>query len=421
MPLLGSLGNAAEIAYGPPSDFTPDPFDFVDLTGIEPIDENEDPTVLYTQTVQITGIKSNLGVEVTAVERQTSTGFVLNSNYSNITYAITDDVPTDVTTLNYTNELGTIIPDQYLTLRLVLEPVTLPNNAASFDRDEFFFNDYNPRFSSLVIPESATEAGYNLTYNILLTVGLSDITWNVSTRTLDSTPLPFTFTGQVLNPPLDATGAGIATGSATGINRIVYSGNTATILGLETGYKFLLRVEPTSAGISVNEKVALASTEVSNGDIIYLKSTTPSGYSTSLDHQVIAGTFTTDWQIVTEDINLNITFTPEDFTSIGFGQTSTVYESNALGDDIVLSGFSPESSILAQVSGGTSSYYRVQRDVVGIGTTTVKEYEDPDIEVQEGDIIRLRMESSPGFGSTVTTTFTVGNTSTDWSITTIEL
>ena len=162
MPLLGSLGNAAEIAYGPPSDFTPDEFDFVDLTGVEPLDGGV-PRVLYTSTQQITGVKSNLGVEVVAIEKLTTSGLVLDPNYSNIAYAISDTVPADVTTLNYTNVPGTIKPNQYVTLRLTLEPSAPIDNPASFDDTGVFFNDYNPRFSQSDIAVSSNESGYNLT------------------------------------------------------------------------------------------------------------------------------------------------------------------------------------------------------------------------------------------------------------------
>lgn len=411
MPLVGSLGNAAEIAYGPPSDFTPDVFTFTSLFDIEPVDGQGNPTVLYTQSKQIRGVKSALGVKISAVESVISTGLILDEDYSNIGYVITDEIPADVTAETYTNAPGTILPNQYITLRIILEPSSPANNAASFDRDTIFFNDYNPRFSSLVVPESANEAGYNLNYSIDLTLSTTIFNWNVRTRSLDSVPQEFEFTGQELNPPV---GGGTSTGSATGINKVVYSNNTATILGLETGYKFLITVDPEIGGISVNEKVAVASTEVSNGDVIYVKSTTPSGYSTSIDHVIEIGSFSTDWQIETEDENLNITFNPTDFTDLLGRNLDAVIES----DEITLSGFSPESDLPAQVSGLTTSYYQVEREVVGIGTTVVKYYEDDDIEVQEGDVIKLRMQASSEYSTTVTTTFTVGNTSADWSLTT---
>ena len=127
------------------------------------------------------------------------------------------------------------------------------------------------------------------------------------------------------------------------------------------------------------------------------------------------GAFSTNWQIETEDENLDIVFTPEDFIDLPAGEPGVEYESI----EITLSGFSPESDLPAQISGLTTGYYQVKRDVVGIGTTVAKDYEDDDIEVQEGDVIKLRLQASSGFASTVTSTFTVGNTSADWSITTL--
>ena len=195
----------------------------------------------------------------------------------------------------------------------------------------------------------------------------------------------------------------------------MYSENTATILGLEPGYKFLLKVKPESfAGISVDEKVAVASTEVSNGDIVYLKSLTASEYSSSVITTAGIGDTETQWVISTEAENLNITFTP-DFTDVLGSHLDVFSESN----EIALTGFSPESDLLATiVSSGNTGYYQVEREVVGIGTTVVKSYEDNDIEVQQGDIIKLRMQASSEYSTTETTTFTVGITTADWSITT---
>ena len=424
MPLVGSLGNAAEVAYGPPSDFNPTSFDFKDIPNqeipvLEPIDQNGNPTVLYTETKQITGVKSGLFVEINTEERVSSTGFVLDPNYPNIGYAITKEFPTDVTALTYTNVPDTILPEEYITLKLILEPSVPANDPSSFDKQNIFFNDYNPRFSSTILPESANVQGFNLTYETKLNVGQTEINWIVQTRDYDTTPLPFEFSGQQLNPPLDSTGAGTSTGSATAIKQVVYSENTATILGLETGYKFLLTIDPDFASISVDERVGLSTVEVGNGDIIFLKSKTPSGYSTSLNHTIEIGNFSTDWQIITEGINLDVIFTPENFTDLPFVAPSTPTVLFYDSDEITLSGFSPETTLPAQVSGTTTCFYQVEREVVGIGTTTIKNYEDADIEVQEGDMVKLRLQSSPGFASTETATFTVGNTSADWSITTL--
>jgi len=423
MPLLGSLGNAAEVAYGPPSDYFSDPVTFINQFEIDPIRDGQfNPTVVYSNVVQITGVntKGGLGVDVFAVEKVTTPEFILDPNYVNIAYAISpvpvDPLdPLDLATLNFTNQPGTIKRDEYLVLRLILEPTDPPTNPASFDKTDLFFNDYNPRFSQTIIPDSANETGFNLTYDVRIDIGQGVFQWIVTTRTRDSFPLNFSFTGQEVNPPINNAGIPTVVGSATSINTVVYSENTATILGLEPGYKFLLKVKPESfAGISVDEKVAVASTEVSNGDIVYLKSLTASEYSSSGITTAGIGDTETQWVISTEAENLNITFTP-DFTDVLGSHLDVFSESN----EIALTGFSPESDLLATiVSSGNTGYYQVEREVVGIGTTVVKSYEDNDIEVQQGDIIKLRMQASSEYSTTETTTFTVGNTSADWSITT---
>ena len=113
MPLLGSLGNAAEAAYGPPSDYFSNPVTFVTQTDLEPLDQGA-PRVVYSNPVQITGVntKGGLGVNVFAIEKVTTPEFILDPDYGNITYAISEVNPPDVTTLTYTNEIGTIKRDE---------------------------------------------------------------------------------------------------------------------------------------------------------------------------------------------------------------------------------------------------------------------------------------------------------------------
>ena len=415
MPLLGSLGNAAEVAYGPPSDYYSNPISFDSQIGLEPLDQGV-PRVVYSNPVQITGVntKGGLGVNIIAIEKVTTPEFILDPNYDNIAYAISEVNPNDidVTTLTYTNEPGTIKRDEYLILRLTLEPSIPPINPASFDKTNIVFNDYNPRFSETLIPDSANEQGFNLTYDVTIDVGQGRFKWLVQTRTLDSFPVGFSFEGQEVNPPFNNIGLPTVVGSATSINTVVYSENVATVLGLEPGYKFLLKVRPDSfAGISVNEKIAVASTEVSNGDVVYLKSLTTSTYSSSLVTVAEIGNLETEWTTFTEDENLDIIFTPADFTDILGSNLNLISESN----EITLTGFSPESDLLAEIatSGTNEGYYQVERN-----SSIIKAYEDPNIQVQQGDKIKLRMQASSDYETTETTTFTVGNTSSDWNITT---
>ena len=215
MPLLGSLGNAAEIAYGPPSDYVIDPISFNTQTNLEPLDQGA-PRVVYSNIVQITGninVKSALGVNVFATEKVTTPEFILDPNYGNIAYAISGGFPSDVTALTYTSQPGTIKRDQFIVLRLTLEPSIPPTDSASFDKTDIFFNDYNPRFSQTLIPESASETGFNLTYNVKINIGQSDFDWLVQTRTLDSFPENFSFSGQEVNPPINRAGISTVVGS----------------------------------------------------------------------------------------------------------------------------------------------------------------------------------------------------------------
>jgi hypothetical protein len=179
---------------------------------------------------------------------------------------------------------------------------------------------------------------------------------------------------------------------------------------LEPYYKFDASIiEGTFSGIVVDEKVALASTQVYNGNLIKLQTTTSSDFNTPKNIQVRVGTFTTSWTATTELENLNITFTPTDFTD----QTRVNRSTDIDSDWITLSGFSLNSDLPVTLS-NTNAKYEVERN-----SSIVKSFDaSSPIEVVNNDKIRLRLTSSASYSTAVTTTMTIGNTSADWSVTT---
>lgn len=389
MPILGGTGNASEYAYRSFISEYPDFFDWVDVFDGLPGE------TYYSGYAKITGIKAPLKISITDGYLYSIFGNVFDNGQtvtfdSDRVYDASFDEYSDPN-LRFTASPGKVENNQSVIIKLTtnLTP-ELPNT--SFDADRFVFNDFNPRFSSIHEPVDPFSGDFNTEYRPIVSVGKTTQDWIVKTKTLDQTPNSFSF----VNVSYQNTST-------------ISTSNYVTILGLEPYYKFDANiVQGTFSGIIVDERVALASTQVYNGSIINLETISPNNFDTSKDIEVKVGTFSTTWKVSTEVKNLNITFAPTDFTDQSNVQLSTNYDSN----QITLSGFSLNSTLPVTLS-DTNTKYEVERSA-----SIVKTFDADPIEVINNDKIRLRLTSSSSYSTAVTTTMQIGNTSADWKITT---
>ena len=389
MPILGGTGNASEYAYRSFINELPNPFDWPDIINAVP------GTTYYSGYAKITGIKKSLRLTITPGYSYSITSNVFDNGQTvtfdnNKTFEASFDEYSDPN-LRFTSSTGRVKNNQSIILKVT--PVVTPSlPKTSFDATRFRFNDFNPRFDSINEPVNAFAGDFNTVYRPIVSVGKSTQDWIVQTKTLDQTPNSFSFVN-VTNQQTSS----------------ISTSNYVVITGLEPYYKFDASIiVGTFSGIVVDERVALASTQVYNGNIIKLQTTTSSDFNTPKNIQVKVGTFTTSWTATTELENLNITFTPTDFTD----QTGVQLSENIDSDQITLSGFSLNSDLPVTLS-NTNAKYEVERS-----SSIVKSFDASPIEVVNNDKIRLRLTSSASYSNAVTTTMTIGNTSADWSVTT---
>lgn len=389
MPILGGTGNASEYAYRSFISELPDPFDWPDVFNAVP------GTTYYSGYAKITGIKKSLRLTITPGYSYSITSNVFDNGQtvtfdSNRTFEASFDEYSDPN-LRFTSSTGRVKNNQSIILK-VTPTVTPALPKTSFDATRFRFNDFNPRFDSINEPVDAFAGDFNTVYRPIVSVGKSTQDWIVQTKTLDQTPNSFSFVN-VTNQQTSS----------------ISTSNYVVITGLEPYYKFNADIiEGTFSGIVVDEKVALASTQVYNGNLIKLQTTTSSDFDTAKNIQVRVGTFTTSWTATTETENLNITFAPTDFPD----QTNIQLSTNTDSDPITLTGFSLNSSLPVTLSDANTKY-EIERSA-----SIVKSFDADPIEVINNDKIRLRLTSSASYSTAVTTTMTIGNTSADWSITT---
>ena len=363
MPILGGFGNASEYAYRSFIVEIPDPFDWTDLSNVEPGEE-------YTSGyAKISGIKSPLPVCVS-----------LGSSFSIISNVF-DNGQTVTFDNNNVNEASF---DQY----------TDPNNrfqsGLGFDVVNAIILNNQSINLSLVTPKTL-KTDFSKTYTTLVSVGKTFQDWIVQTRAIDETPDAFSF----------AEVASTTTSTLVESNEIIIS-------GLESGLSFTSQITSGDVTIFVNGIDRGSSYDVFNGDTIKLKTTSSNLFNNTTNIEFQLGTYSTTWTITTEQENLNITFTPGDFIDQSNLQLNTNYNSN----QITLSGISLNSDLPVTLS-NSNAKYEVERS-----SSIVKSFDASPIEVVNNDKIRLRLTSSASYSTAVTTTMTIGNTSADWRITT---
>jgi hypothetical protein len=372
MPILGGTGSASEYAYRSYLVDYPDPFDWPDQLDV-------DPGKIYTAGyAKITGIKTKLKLRVS-----------VGSSYS--LYQNVFDNNQTVTFDNNNPALASF--DEYSDPNQRFKPgLGLDNPAYELIRSNQSVN------LSVNTPRVVT-TDFSKTYTTNVSIGNSVQDWIVRTREFDSTPNSFSFT---------------SIGSTTTSTQVF--SNTITLAGIETGFNvgFGLTVSNDLAGAAIINGTVYQSitggppvfANVKNGDIIQLRTFSSSSFNSRKILTVRVGSFSTTWSVTTEPENLNIIFTPSDFTD----QTNINLSTNTDSNQITLSGFSLNSSFPLTLS-NTSASYEIER-----GAAIVKTFTDPAANVSNNDKIRVRLPSSGSYDTNVSTTVNIGNSSADWII-----
>lgn len=268
-------------------------------------------------------------------------------------------------------------------------------------------------------------SSFNTIHGIVVKIGKRTGTWLIRTRAIDATPNLFPFTSQ---PNLE-------------LNTLVTS-NSITVSGLEPNFNFDLSVE---SGVDYykNGVLSTAST-ITNGDTLYLQTTTPNTFSTLRSYSVsiggisasgITGGISTSWTITTRSgDNLPSAFTFTDVLQAN--QLNAEYRSNSItvvGVDsgpldpnpfvditaipvaidaasVALGGgyeIRKSDTTLRYTTGGPNFF---QNNVVGTYSNTNFAY--------LGDTIVVRLTSSPNNSTTRNLTLDLGTITDTFSVTT---
>lgn len=318
-PLLGAIGDSSEYAFRGSLDDVPNDFSFTNVT-------NANPGTAYTSgPVTITGINNKVLVTVSA-----GASIAVNSG--------------------------------------------IFTSGPTFVRSGETISLYTPT-------TSGSDADFNKSYTVTATVGKKSNQWVVTTRTKDTLPTPFTF-NNLTNREL-----GITTTS-----------NTITISGLEATLPSNATITSGIGSFSKNGGAPGTATTIGNGDTIAIVLRGPTDYSSTNTTGITVGTYTTTFSVSTRAADTTVDqFVFTNFTNVGI---SSAYDSNS----ITLTGADTNTDaapvrLTATVSGG---FLRVVR-----GSETVRDFGISSATVYNGDILTLKVNSSPSYSTSASAILTV--------------
>jgi hypothetical protein len=318
-PLLGALGDSSEYAYRGSLDDVPNDFSFTNVT-------NANPGTAYTSgPVTITGINNKVLVTVSA-----GASIAVNSG--------------------------------------------IFTSGPTFVRSGETISLYTPT-------TSGSDADFNKSYTVTATVGKKSNQWVVTTRTKDTLPTPFTF-NNLTNREL-----GITTTS-----------NTITISGLEATLPSNATITSGIGSFSKNGGAPGTATTIGNGDTIAIVLRGPTDYSSTNTTGITVGTYTTTFSVSTRAADTTVDqFVFTNFTNVGI---SSAYDSNS----ITLTGADNNTDaapvrLTATVTGG---FLKVVR-----GSETVRDFGISSATVYNGDILTLKLNSSPSYSTSTSAILTV--------------
>jgi hypothetical protein len=440
-PLLGAIGDSSEYAYRGNLDDVPNDFNFTNVT-------NANPGTGYTSgPVTITGINNKILVSVSAgasiainsgiftsgpgfirsgetIALYTSTTSGSDADF-NKSYTVTATVGKTLKSWNVTTRNKDVVPNSFSfnnisnlelgitttsnTVTISGLESTLPSNASIISGvGSFSKNGGTPGTASTIgngDTISITSAGpidYSKTNTTTIRVGTFTTTFSVSTRASDTTVDQFIF-NNLTNVGIDSsydsnsvtlTGADTNTSSApVNLTASVSGGFLKVVRGSETVRDF-----------------SISTATVYNGDILTLKLNASPSYSTSTSAVLtitgvntpvgVSSTFTvTTRPIISDTI-------PDQFTFVD--KTGQGRNIATISDPITLSGITTHADDFATAflsNNVDNGEFRVTRN-----GTVVRDFGTDSAQVRDGDLIDLRITTSPASNGSVQTRLNVSGT-----------
>ena len=358
------------------------------------------------QDFTISDFLKEYNVNVTAGKRTTTWTVktrAINHNLVPFNFTPVTNLPVGVATTSNSVSISGLEPGYGLPSGVNGFGAKISINGGVLDTSGIVFNGNYFYINNPAAP-AAEQSSYNQTRNISAFVGTYSTTWRVVTASADLTPDAFSFTS--------ITGVEINTS---------FVSNSITVSGINgvTVPKFTLNISIFGSGFEYSKNGGTFTSQVGtvvSGDVIQLRKTTDSNYSTTFTGTLVIGSVSSSWNVTTKSQPFDTIPNTFSFTS----RTNVARNTSFTSNQIALSGMTPGFFGSASVSG--SGQFRVIRNGI-----TVSNFSTNSVNVQLGDVIDLRDTSSLNYSTTKTTNFTVsgldingnpGETSALWNVTT---
>lgn len=440
-PLLGAVGDSSEYSYRGTLDDLPDDFSFINVS-------NAEPGIAYTTgPVTISGINNKILVSVSAgASIAVSSGiftsgpvYVRNNQTISIRVSTTKGTDADfsksyfarvkvgklnkdwvVTTRNkdltpdpfsftsFSNqELGVVRTSNTITISGI--ETSVPTNVSITSGIGSFSKNGGPTGVAATVGNGDTisitlngPTNYSEINTTSLTVGTFTAPFSVSTRAADTTVDQFSFVNYVdvgLSSSFDSVPIVLSGADTNTFGAPVPL--TATVSG---GFLKVVRAS------SLIRDFSASSATVFNGDVLTLRLNSSPNYSTSTSAILtITGTnnpvgVTSTFRVTTRPI-ISDTI-PNQFQFVDkSGQGRNI---STVSDPITLSGITTHASDFATAfltNNNDGGQFRVTRNGV-----VVRDFSSDSAQVRNGDVVNLRITTSPASNGTVLTRFNVSGT-----------
>lgn len=240
----------------------------------------------------------------------------------------------------------------------------------------------NGQTISILIPTTqGSDSDFSKSYFARVRVGKLDKDWVVTTRNKDLTPDEFSFTN-FSNQELG----------------VIRTSNTVTITGIETSVPTNASITSGIGSFSKNGGPTGVAATVKNGDTVSITLAGPTNYSEINTTTFTVGTYTAPFSVSTRASDTTVDqFSFTNYVNVGL---SSSFDSVP----IVLSGadtntFTAPVPLTATVSGGFLKVVRL--------SSVVRDFSASPATVYNGDVLTLRVNSSPNYSSSTSAILTV--------------
>ncbi len=441
--VVGATGAGAVVAFDS-SDASPDPFSFVDQTGVAP------GTAVLSNIVAVTGLAGAIPIGVSGgtyricgdgscstapaftglpatitngmfVQVQATSAATLGATTA-VTLSIgsgldvwtvtTSEQDPDPDPFSFVNQ--TAVPLSTARTSNIVQvtglqgtiPVSIANGAGSFRVCADASCATSPAFAAQ--PSSLTNgaflqvrvtssASHSTAVSTAVSVGSYSTTWTVTTDAeQDVTPDPFDFVNQ----------GGLPLGAVVSSAILQITGITGSVPVSVSGDAATFRVCP-DAVCTGNPGFGAASGTITNGQYVQLRLTASAAFATAKTATLTVGTRSDGWTVTT---------VAQDTTPNSFGFTNVT--GAALGATVAsstaqVSGIT--GAVPVSVAGGNQARFRVCPEASCSGVA----FQTAASTITNGQYLGLQQVASATNGTTVIETVTVGTFSTGWSVTTV--